>query len=565
MIQITAAPYQEQFIKNLFTVLSADRGSRIFGRRGFTEPVREMNIPKETLTLWFEGWKKEPAKIIISRDAEENRQMVYHVCAAVLADDAVHADVMQSLISYAASAGIDRQVVSSLFSNRVQYIAERSFLRRAEMIRTAYDVRDRKDPQAKKEKKNTSFYVANHVTYEGLDELQRLLMAHRLDCHAAIDGPPGVGKTHSVIEVSDILGMSLYTKTCSSRTTESHIISYPVLSVQEGASVTSHVNGPLACAMIEPGVFYGDEFNLLKEDVQKRLNSSFDERRSIDRNDGVQVKAKPGFWAVISYNPTQNLTSRDLEDSVADRFIHLHYERWNPAFKAYVTHRKAFSGNGGSPAAAPGSGKEFGVTLEWRGISPDCRFYAGRAEEGQVKWYDFFNGKPAPEKPAYVYQVFDTGSIIKKHDAETEKILSDLEKNAFSPVDFAKMLSQFTDLLHSLKRTGKSPLLKKIGMAEAIQDEDLELLSLHESSARIEVAALKHYHLLTERGFNRYLAQSYSVRLVIDQICYGQYRDKKLRDHSVHELVTIIAKGMRLVADFARYNTSPQAALHRKK
>jgi hypothetical protein len=134
-----------------------------------------------------------------------------------------------------------------------------------------------------------------------------------------------------------------------------------VLGVQDGASVTTHVNGPLVNAMIDPGIFYGDEFNLLKEDVQKRMNSAFDERRSIDRSDGMQVFAKKGFWGVISYNPTQNFTSRDLEDSVADRFIHLHYERWTPDFKAYVAHKKAIGNKNLSFA-------DFGITLVSRNI-----------------------------------------------------------------------------------------------------------------------------------------------------------------------------------------------------
>ena len=45
----------------------------------------------------------------------------------------------------------------------------------------------------------------------------------------------------------------------------------------------------------------------------------------MSRNDGVQVRAKKGFTAVVSYNPSNNLAMRDLEDSVADRFIHYHY------------------------------------------------------------------------------------------------------------------------------------------------------------------------------------------------------------------------------------------------
>ncbi len=548
---------KEHCIKNLFTILSADRDSRIFAKKGITETVRELGVSRDTLSQWFESWKKNTGAIHRHTAESENRNMVYLLCAAILSDETVHDEVMKSLLNASMAFGVDAGVISSVFTDRKLYTEERSVLRRADMIRAACA-----DPKAAavkpgSAKKNTSFYVANQVTGEGFDELQRLMMAHRLGCHAAIDGPPGVGKTHSVIEISDILGMSLYTKTCSSRTTESHIISYPVLSVKDGASVTMHVNGPLVSSMIEPGIFYGDEFNLLKEDVQKRLNSCFDERRYIDRNDGVQVTAKPGFWAVISYNPTQSITSRDLEDSVADRFVHLHYHRWDPGFKAYIAHNKA---RAEAPDTA-GSLRDFGIVLSWRGISPDCRFFSGTGNEGAIQWADFFTGEPVKEKPAYVYSTFRNP---RPGYAEQENMRADLDASSYSEIEFARMLSQFTDLLQSLKRTGKSPLLKKLNLDGSVNDEDLELLNLHESSARIEVAALKHYHFLLGKGCRRYPAQSYAVKMVIDQICYGQYRDRKLRDRTAYELVRSIAVSMRLLADFTRYNTAP-AAVHSAK
>jgi len=279
------------------------------------------------------------------------------------------------------------------------------------------------------------------------------------------------------------------------------------------------------------------------------MNSAFDERRQIDRSDGTVVNAKTGFWGVISYNPSKSDLSRDLEDSVADRFLHLHYVRWSSDFKAFVTTKRAK----GVKKPSPQLDENFGMKLDIRGIGADQTFVRGERTGGGIKWFNFFNGLPA-SPPAYVYLVHDKGSIFKNKDNIT-KNLETLNQQAFGENEFARILSRFTDLLSSIASDGNSPLLKKIGLTDLPQTEDLELLALHESSARIEFMALRHYTLLVESGYSRYLAQSYATRLVIDQVCYGQYRDRKLRESTAYELVNMIAKSFKLYADNTVYNT----------
>jgi hypothetical protein len=77
------------------------------------------------------------------------------------------------------------------------------------------------------------------------------------------------------------------------------------------------------------------------------------------------------------------------------------------------------------------------------------------------------------------------------------------------------------------------------------------------------MAAARHHRFLTGQGCNRYLAQSYAVRLVIDQACYGQYRNRKLREMSAHELAVSIARSMMLIVLGAQFNTgfSPEKLL----
>lgn len=392
-------------------------------------------------------------------------------------------------------------------------------------------------------KKLSSFYIASQVTPEGFDEIQRLILAYMLNQHVALSGPPGVGKTKSVYEVARILRLPLYMKSCSSRTTESQIISYPVLTERNGTSVTAHVNGPLALAMINGGIFYGDEFNLLRSDVQKRMNSAFDERRAIDRNDGVQIKAKNGFWAVISYNPTDSMVTRDLEDSVADRFIHFHYDRWPSNFKAFVSSRIA---QGKSPFREDNM-NDFNLKLGWRGIASDLTFLEGKVESGTIVWCNFFTKQPWQGKPYYIYRCYKQVSNASQM----------MEGGIYSENTLAMMIAEFTDIVYNLSKTGQSPLLSQYGMQNVISPDDLEIFSIHETSTRIESAALAHHHELIQKGCKPQLAQSYAVRMVIDQICYGQFRNKMLSNMSVHQLVTNIAECLGLLGPRKRFNTTP--------
>jgi len=396
-------------------------------------------------------------------------------------------------------------------------------------------------------KTNANIYIANQITPEGIDEIQRLILAHSLGMHVALAGPPGVGKTKSVYEIAKILGLPLHLKSCSGRTVESHIISYPVLMEKNGISITEHVNGPLCMAMLDGGIFYGDEFNLLRSDVQKRLNSAFDDRRAVDRNDGVQITAAPGFWAVISYNPTENMVSRDLEDSVADRFIHFYYGRWTSDFKAYVSSRTAMGKNNPKQDTA----QEFNLIISWRAITPEGEFISGKIESGKFIWRNYFTGELWNGKPRYIYRVCGNDRFANA---------SSTAGQTYSPNAFARLISRFTEIIYSLAATGKSPLLAENGMKNIIAPEDLELLSVHESSTRIESAALSHYNELIRRGSNAVIAQTYSARLVIDQICYGQFRDRKLTSLTVHELVTAIARCLGLLGERTQYNTTTEMA-----
>lgn len=542
---------KKQVLLNLLSLLSQDGERKVTERPSLLSSARAFRYSRDAMSELMTEWKEKRKPHYFLNNKEADLQILAGVIAAFSAEREINDTEQQALVEFGTAASVDQKTTERVLESlpaigRIQSFDER--VRRTVSIVSAPGASFSHHGGASGSM--SDFYIASQVTREGLDELQRLLLAASLGIHVAIDGPPGVGKTRAVSEVSRLLGVPLYTKTCSSRTTESHIISHPVLASESGASVTRHVHGPLARAMEEGAIFYGDEFNLLKEDVQKRLNSAFDERRYIDRNDGVQVTAATGFWGVISYNPTEGMMARDLEDSVADRFAHFHFARWTPDFKAFVSAQRA---TGGDPLKKSGTGS-FKVELGWRGIDSG-RFLEGQMVEKKLVWSDFFTGENFSGTPAYRYRVYAANSVLEGRTEKGKKVLDNLEKKAFRETDLARMISRYTDLLHALARDGKSPLLDRLGMSRLVEDEDLELLSMHESSTRIEIVALRLYHDLVARGWNRYLAQASAVRLVVDQVCFGQYRTRKLRDISVYQLAWQVARGMHLVADSSNFNT----------
>jgi hypothetical protein len=323
-----------------------------------------------------------------------------------------------------------------------------------------------------------------------------------------------------------------------------------MLTVKDGASVTSYSSGPLIRALAEPGIFYGDEFNLLKEDVQKRLNSAFDDRRSIERQDGFVVQGKPGFWGVISYNPSNDLIAKDLEESVADRFVHMTFDRWSSDFKAYVSFLTSGKENSKTLQTT------FGIHLTERGIDSDNQFFVKRKTKEAENWVDFWTGNPAKKVPEYTYWVNDQKSILRgEQDVKIKTYLETLQAKAYNEVEFSRILSRFTETLYELKKDGKSLIMKQLGLSKLIEGEALDSLSIHESSTRIEASAIRHYSAMRSFGFNTYLCQSYATRLVIDQICYGQYRKRQLSKVTTLELVENLAKSFGLIAQNLNLNT----------
>jgi len=553
---------KEAIVKNILTVLFSKRSLLPEEQKLFGRTCQELGLSRDEYARYNAEWQrarqKKPRELLHGVTKEDDASILAFMVAAAYFDDMVYSGEREALLEFCALASIPTQALERFLSLKWTFDFADGVIDDALDIKarlaagggfapgdtTGNGAINHVTPPSgvRKDEDRIEGYVATQVSREGIDELQALLICSQLGLNVALSGPPGIGKTESVLELARLLEIPLFTKTCSARTSESHIISHPVLMEKNGVSITAHEDGALCRAMLGPGLFYGDEYNLLKEDVQKRMNSAFDDRRSIDRNDGSVVRAKPGFMAAISYNPTQDFGRRDLEDSVADRFVHFRYKDWPSDLRAYISVIRADS------ASAPSFSK-FQIDLETRGIGRDGSF----SILVDKIWVDFFTSKPV-QTPEFRYHCLHSQNLAGG-SPEAQGARKRLDASALDYTNLARTWSQLVDDVNELATTGRSWLLKELGLGDIAAEEDFETMLVHRCSTRIISAALSHYRWFIDRGSSLYLAQSYGTGLIINQMSYGAFGNFKLRDRDNPQILEGIAKAFRLYVSDTLFTT----------
>lgn len=358
-------------------------------------------------------------------------------------------------------------------------------------------------------------YIATQLSPEGFDEIQLLWLCMQHGINAALSGAPGSGKTAAVSAISRVTGKPLYTVNCSERSSDTQIIASPGLFEENGATITRYTDGPLCRAMREGGIFYGDEFNQLPPDMQKRINSALDDRRSIDRNDGERVTAVPGFCGIISYNPRENFYGSELEPSSADRFLHYRFKDWSPRMSAFIANYK-FCLQKKRPLP---HWSDFKLALQWRGITADGKFVYAQQATGATPdgWIDQASGEfTAPpvirylsaDKPIRAFRV--KMNDLKRYLTRLSYFLHTINQfiNKSGEESDSLNVSSFQNKVASLRSDDEDP-------AVTISEK------LHCTSTRIQQIAATIFDSLTEKGFNPNIAANYSTGLVIEQICFN--------------------------------------------
>ncbi len=386
-------------------------------------------------------------------------------------------------------------------------------------------------------------YIPNQVTLEGIDEIQILSMAYCLKQNVALSGPPGVGKTELVEEFATLLSKNgdslekLFDITCDEYMTESPIVGYPSLSTTENGTFSKWVNGIASDAAEEGGILYLDEFDQLSGTVQKRLNSLFDERRRIRRKDGKNINAEDGFFSVISYNPTEKLMRADLEDSVADRFIHIPYNYLPSNLEESLILKSDIE-------------PQNGYNVEKRGIL----FYDNKVKFLKEEDNNFvmLNSYASLDDLVDIFNLDDNSLFLTYQVSVSNQNTPNLNES-YDRNKFGEKLVEFANHVRSFADYGTNQLDDNIKQYFTSNIGETTNVILHKPTVRILKAAIKQYDFLIDQGINADIASMYGTRLVINQIAYGKNGARTIGNKStVKSSIEAIAEVVGLLPSVAQ-------------
>jgi MoxR-like ATPase len=140
------------------------------------------------------------------------------------------------------------------------------------------------------------------------------------DLIPAIIGPPGVGKTLLLRAYAQKTNRLFEWVTGDEGVRPSHLIGSfnPALVLNRGFTLDSFEPGPLLRAMVFGGVFGLNEGNRLPEYVQNSLLEPFEEF-SVNVQRIGRVKAREGFFPVLTMNPEEMAGAHRLSEAFRDR------------------------------------------------------------------------------------------------------------------------------------------------------------------------------------------------------------------------------------------------------
>ena len=159
------------------------------------------------------------------------------------------------------------------------------------------------------------------------EELNQIILAHKVNKNILLEGPVGVGKTTLARSISEYYGSEsedskFYRVDCSEELLPHNLIGYfdPPLVISKGYDEDSYKYGPLALAMLNGGCLFINEINRMPENTQNSLLTALDEG-ILEIPKLKTIKAHKEFFVVATQNPAAHVGVTVLGEAIMDRFI----------------------------------------------------------------------------------------------------------------------------------------------------------------------------------------------------------------------------------------------------
>ncbi|MFA5132798.1 MAG: AAA family ATPase [Candidatus Paceibacterota bacterium] len=163
--------------------------------------------------------------------------------------------------------------------------------------------------------------------YDWEGNFRKLCHLYEKGINPLLIGPPGCGKTISILLMAEKYNQNIHSLNLSLRCREQHLLGR--LDLQDGN--INWKKGPLPLSMEEGSILMLDEINQSEPDVLIRLNECLDDRRELNY-EGLTIHAKPSWFFTASINPLDCPGAKELPQQILSRFSARLVYNYPPAF-----------------------------------------------------------------------------------------------------------------------------------------------------------------------------------------------------------------------------------------
>ncbi|MEJ2277841.1 MAG: MoxR family ATPase [Candidatus Lokiarchaeota archaeon] len=162
-------------------------------------------------------------------------------------------------------------------------------------------------------------------------ELQKILLARKVNKNILLEGDVGVGKTTLAKAVSSYFDTNFFRIDCSEETLPHNLVGYwdPPLVISKGYNEDTYTYGPLASAMVNGGCLFINEINRMPESTQNTLLTALDEN-IIEIPKLKTIHAENSFFTIATLNPTAHIGVTALGEAIKDRFVWIELDYQSP-------------------------------------------------------------------------------------------------------------------------------------------------------------------------------------------------------------------------------------------